>query len=371
MKSSRFVGMDVHEATTSICIRNCGGEIVDERVIPTTARAFRSLIPGRRARWAVAFEEGPLAQWLYELLHGRVGRVVVCNPRYNRLIRAGGKSDRIDAAKLSELLRLRAPRSVTHFGKRHAITELVHHYEALVSDSSRIMQRIRAAYRHAGVAASGMTVYSVRQRRAWLRKIRSPHTKTRLKALYEQLDATTRLRDEARCAMVVQASGYESFAFLCSLPYVGDVRAAQLVALVAIRSFPSRRHLWSYAGFAVIVHSSGDHVVNGSGDVRSRPAHARGLTRNYNPRLKRVLKDIALGMSLGRGPLRAIFDAHVARGLSVPVARVALARRVAAIIFALLRDQVSFDPALLRSADPYPGTGSEQPRSLSPIEVRA
>ncbi|HJQ36228.1 MAG TPA: transposase [Thermoanaerobaculia bacterium] len=368
----RFVGMDVHEATTSICIRDRDGLTVDELVIPTTARAFRKLFPRRRSRWAVTFEEGPLAQWLYELLHARVGSVVVCNPRYNRLIRAGGKSDRIDAAKLAELLRLGALRPVTHSRKRHAITELVHHYEALVSDSSRIMHRIRAAYRHAGVPTSGMTVYSVRQRRVWLRKVRWPHTKARLKALYEQLDATTRLRDEARCGMVVEASRYESFALLRSLPYVGDVRAAQLVALVAIRNFPSRRHLWSYAGFAVVVHSSGDHAVSGAGDVRSRPVHARGLTRNYNPRLKRVLKDIALGVSLGRGPLRAIFDAHVGRGLSIPVARVAVARRVAAILFALLRDRVSFDPTLLRSsADSFPGTGSEQPRSLSPIEARA
>ena len=371
MKASRFVGMDVHEATTSICIRDRDGRIIDERVIATTAQAFRKFIPRRRSRWAVTFEEGPLAQWLYELLHARVGFIVVCNPRYNRLIRVGDKNDRIDAAKLAELLRLGALRSVVHSEKRHPIAELVHHYDALIGDSSRVMHRIRAAYRHAGIPANGMTVYSVRQRRAWLRRIRSPQTKARLKALYEQLDATTRLRDEARCAMVVEGSLHQAFALLRSLPYVGDVRAAQLVALVAIRRFPSRRHICSYAGFAVVVHSSGDHTVDDAGNLRSRPTLTRGLTRSYNPRLKAVLKDIALGISLGRGPLRAVFDAYVRRGLSIPVARVALARRIVSIIFALLRDRVPFNPALLRSFDQFPGDGSEQQKKPLPFEARA
>jgi len=34
-----------------------------------------------------------------------VSEVVVCDPRHNRLLQSGNKSDRVDAQKLAELLR--------------------------------------------------------------------------------------------------------------------------------------------------------------------------------------------------------------------------------------------------------------------------
>lgn len=341
---SRFVGMDVHEATTSICIRDRRGNILQEIIIPTTASALRRFFPRHRKRWAVTFEEGPLAQWLYELLAGRVAQLVVCNPRYNRLIRDGSKSDRIDAAKLSELLRVGGLRPVRHTLKPEPITEMAKHYEALVGDSLRIMLRIRAAYRRTGVPASGMGIYAARNRKTWLRRVQAAFSNERIRALYEQLDATVRLRDAARCAMVCEAARHHAYELFRSIPYVGEVRAAQLVALVGVRSYPSRRHLWSYGGLAVVVRSSSDHSAVDAPKGRNT---VRGLTRNYNPRLKRVLKDIALAASLGRGPLRSVFDSHIARGLTPRIARVALARRIASIIFALLRDRVPFDSARL------------------------
>jgi transposase len=54
----------------------------------------------------VTFEEGTWAAWLYDLLKAHVAKLVVCNPRKNALLQDGNKSDRIDARKLAELLRL-------------------------------------------------------------------------------------------------------------------------------------------------------------------------------------------------------------------------------------------------------------------------
>ena len=53
----------------------------------------------------VTFEEGTWAAWLYDLLKPHVTELVVCNPRKNALLKQGSKSDRIDARKLTELLR--------------------------------------------------------------------------------------------------------------------------------------------------------------------------------------------------------------------------------------------------------------------------
>jgi transposase len=66
----------------------------------------------------VTFEEGTLSQWIYDQLAPRVARVIVCDPRHNRLLAAGNKSDSIDADKLSDLLRLGALHSVYHEAAR-------------------------------------------------------------------------------------------------------------------------------------------------------------------------------------------------------------------------------------------------------------
>jgi hypothetical protein len=49
----------------------------------------------------VAFEEGPQAQWLHDLLRPLVERVVVCDRRGER---RGNKADVIDADLLSQRL---------------------------------------------------------------------------------------------------------------------------------------------------------------------------------------------------------------------------------------------------------------------------
>ena len=60
---------------------------------------------GLRGSLWVAFEEGTSAAWLYDLLKPHVTKVIVCDPRKNSLLKAGNKNDRVDARKLSDLLR--------------------------------------------------------------------------------------------------------------------------------------------------------------------------------------------------------------------------------------------------------------------------
>jgi transposase len=62
----------------------------------------------------VTLEEGTCAAWLHDLLKPHVTQVLVCDPRKNALIKAGNKSDRIDARKLADLLYLKQLNPVYH-----------------------------------------------------------------------------------------------------------------------------------------------------------------------------------------------------------------------------------------------------------------
>jgi hypothetical protein len=62
----------------------------------------------------VNFEEVTSAAWLYHLLKPHVTKALVCDPRKDALLKAGNKNDRVDARKLSNLLRLGLPTPMYH-----------------------------------------------------------------------------------------------------------------------------------------------------------------------------------------------------------------------------------------------------------------
>jgi hypothetical protein len=62
----------------------------------------------------VTFEEGTQAAWLCEIVKPVAVKVIVCNPRMNKLLMVGKKADRVDAHKLAELLRCGQLKPVYH-----------------------------------------------------------------------------------------------------------------------------------------------------------------------------------------------------------------------------------------------------------------
>src|ERR1700745_2193295 len=106
MTSTKYIGMDVHKESISIAVMNASGKIVMECVIETKASMILQFFDGLRGDLQVTFEEGTSAAWLYDLLKPHVTKLVVCDPRKNKSMREGNQSDKIDARRLAELLRL-------------------------------------------------------------------------------------------------------------------------------------------------------------------------------------------------------------------------------------------------------------------------
>src|ERR1035438_3279798 len=130
------IGLDVHQATISAAVRDSIGSLVMEATLETKAETILQFMHGLRGSLHVTFEEGTSAAWLYDLIQPHVTEVVVCNPRQNALLNAGNKSDRIDARKLAELLRMGQLKSVYH-GEQgvRALKELVRSYLTISKDT--------------------------------------------------------------------------------------------------------------------------------------------------------------------------------------------------------------------------------------------
>ena len=138
MNDAKYIGLDVHQATISVAVLDSAGKLVMEAILETKAEAILQLIHGLRGSLHVTFEEGTCAAWLYDLLKPHVTQVLVCDPRKNALIKAGNKSDHIDARKLADLLYLNKLNPVYHgeTGIR-ALKEVARSYLALTRDTTR------------------------------------------------------------------------------------------------------------------------------------------------------------------------------------------------------------------------------------------
>ena len=100
MKRDKYMGMDVHQATTVVAVIDAERKIVLEAIVATAAAPIRRLIESISGPMHLTFEETTQAEWLYELLQGFVTEVVVCDPRRNKLLAEGveGRQSRCSEA---------------------------------------------------------------------------------------------------------------------------------------------------------------------------------------------------------------------------------------------------------------------------------
>src|ERR1700751_3031137 len=169
-----------------------------ESILETKASTILDFLAGLRGTLSLTCEEGTWAAWLYDLLKPHVAHLIVCNPRKNALLKHGNKSDKIDARKLADLLRLNDLETVYHgeTGVR-MLRELARSYLTIVKDLSRVMNRLKAMYRSWAIPCAGRDVYYTPHRHQWLEKIREAGPRHRAEHLDLHLSRRQLLRQHS------------------------------------------------------------------------------------------------------------------------------------------------------------------------------
>jgi len=350
MTDVKYIGMDVHQASISIAVLDGGGALLMQSTIRTQACTLREFLRGLEGTLYVTFEEGTWSAWLYDLLSLHVTQAIACDPRHNAWLKSGNKSDKIDARRLAELLRAGMLKPVYH-GQRnaHRLKELSRSYLTLVHDSPRVMNRIKAIYRSQGIRCAGQRVYSLRYRVNWLEQLREPGLRQRAALLYQQLDGVQTLRKQARRALLAASRKHPAHRLLLSVPGLGLIRVALLLALMQTpHRFRSKRQLWAYAGLALVTRTSADYrLVHGSLERSRKPIAIRGLNQNHNHDLKEIFKSAALRACRLPGPWRDSFTQRVEQGMKPELARLTMARKLAALTLVLWKKGEPYNPEKL------------------------
>ena len=299
----------------------------------------------------MTFEEGTCAAWLYDLLKPHVARLVVCNPRKNALLKDGNKNDRIDARKLAELLRGNHLKAVYHgeTGVR-TLRELARSYLTTVKDLTRVMSRLKAVYRSWAIPCGGRDVYYSRHRAEWLAKLKHAGVRRRAEQLYQHLDLLQGLRQQVRRELLAESRKHPITARLRQIPCVGPIRSALLVALLQTpHRFRTKRQLWAYSGLALEIRTSAEYRYE-QGQLRraKKLLSIRGLNKDHNHDLKGLFKAAATAASVRPGPFRDYYQALLIKGMKPAMARLTLARKIAAIALTLWKKGESFDAEKLK-----------------------
>ena len=172
----------------------------------------------------------------------------------------------------------------------------------------------------------------------------------RAELFYQQLDGLQVLRHTVRGELLAESRKHQAVKILRQIPFIGPLRAAQLVALMQTpHRFRSKRQLWTYSGLAVVTHDSAQYrYVDGQLQRSKKPQQIRGLNQNHNHAMKEIFKSAALSATRRAGPFQDFYAGLLAKGMKPELARLTLARKIAAITLTLWKKGECFDAGYVK-----------------------
>jgi transposase len=336
----RYIGLDVHRDSSTICVLSASGKRVKRAVVETNGEVLTGLIRDLRGKLYVCIEESTWSEWLHEILWPYTSELVV----YQAVWTPGAKSDAIDAYGLAEKLRLGQAGPGVFKSPRlyRSLREWARVYQALAVDTARAKNRLKSQFRRRGIQCLGTSVYNSRDRDGWLAQLPSA-MQSPARLFGQELDQLTGLKAEAEAALVEASHRVQISKILETAPGIGPIRTALLIATVMTpHRFRSKRQFWSYCGLAVVTRSSADWVSTPRGWIKAQVVQTRGLNRNHNPVLKGIFKSAAITaihQTKGGHPLREAYARLLDNGTRPPLAKLTIARKIAATVLAMWKKQ--------------------------------
>jgi transposase len=275
----------------------------------------------------LTYEECHLAQWLYVLLKDQVDELVVCNPVYLAK-KPGAKTDFRDALHLAQELRTGHLKPVHHeVSQWMELRVLVNNYLGLVEEIVRTKNRLKAVFRSEAIDTNETGFYTKKDRAKEL-----SHASARFVAesLYDQIASLESSKASYREHFKRNVSRFRPIRNLTSIPGIDTIRANVIAAIVCQPNrFRNKHQYWGYCMLVRHIQMSGGRIYG------NKRFHGRAS-----------LRDLYIGAAESAlrtdTKLRTYYEALRARGTSHQDAKVALARKIAALSLSLLKNSDTY-----------------------------
>lgn len=340
----RYLGLDTHAVSGTFTVLSATGRQVRRDVVEMNGQALVGYLKQQPGRLHLCLEESEMAAWLCEILSPHVAELVVVHGEKHR----GPKSDALDSRALAERLRTRQIQHAIFKAPRQyaKLRELASVYELLTRDVVRAKNRLRSRFRRRGISCTGAEIYRAESRREKLRLLPAA-MRSAVELLGAELEMATELRAQAEEAMVEESHRHKISRVLETLPGLGPVRVAQILPIVVTPfRFRTKRQFWAYCGFAIVTRSTNDWIRVDGKWVKDQVAQTRGLNTRRNRILKMVFKGAATTVIAHAKPngFREAYDRLCAQGTKPSLAKLTVARKLAATTLAMWKTQEVYDP---------------------------
>jgi transposase len=335
-----IIGLDLHKRESQLCREDEQGTIREQRIV-TTRERFTAVL-GNRPRARILLEATTESEWVARHLEALGHEVIVADPNYapmyaNRARRS--KTDKRDARTLLEACRVGAYRPAHRLSEaqRHVRAELAVR-DTLVRSRSRCIALAKTLVRRDGFRVPTSTPARVA---AHLRALPvGPLLARELAPLLTLLASLTTEIDAGTARIALLVADDPVVQRLMTVPGVGVITAAAFVATVDdVQRFRCAHELEAYLGLVPSERSSGE---------KRRLGH---ITKAGNSRMRWLLVEAAWCILRNRGAETAALRAWalpIAQRRGKRIAAVALARRLAGILFALWRDAKPYEASQIR-----------------------
>lgn len=339
-----IIGLDLHKRESQLAIKAEDSTITDRRIV--TSRARFTAVLGGRPRARILLEASTESEWVARHLESLGHDVIVADPNYapmyaNRSRRT--KTDKRDARTLLDACATGAYRPAYRLSeaRRHVRAELAVR-DALVRTRTRYIALAKALVRRDGLRVPTSASAWVPARIAALDL--SPALTTELAPLFAVYASLNEQIAAADRRIATVAASDPVVARLATAPGVGPVTASAFVATIDdITRFRSAHDLEAYLGVVPRERSSGEKRQLGR------------ITKAGNGRMRWLLVEagwqILRSKSAETAALRA-WTRTIAQRRGKRIAVVALARRLAGILYAMWRDGVPYDAQRIRPLAP-------------------
>jgi transposase len=361
--STLFIGLDVHKETIAVAYvgEEREAEVISLGTIGTRQKDIDALVRKLQSKGKqlhFVYEAGPCGYWLYrDLTKKKLTCWVVAPSQIPKKAGDRVKTDRRDAVQLARLLRSGdlSPVYIPSV-EDEAIRDVVRAREDVLKDLKAAKVRLKAFLLRQDIRYEGRANWTAAHLR-WLANVVCPTPAQQIvfqeyvRAVSEQTERLQRLEAERqplvqtwRWAPVVEA--------IQALRGVQFIAAVTLIAeLGDLTRFETPRQLMSYLGLVPSEHSSGERRRQGSitktGNSHARRVLVEGawayrypakVSRHLQLRLERVPKVIQDISWKAQVRLCKRYRRLVARGKNVNQVVVAIAREMAAFVWAIARE---------------------------------
>ncbi|HUI74153.1 MAG TPA: IS110 family transposase [Terriglobales bacterium] len=338
----RFVGCDVHKRTAVFTILLEDGTLFASYTVPVTREALPAFAERQLTRQDRLAMEATTNTWAVAgVLRPFVKEIIVSNPLKVRAIaEAKIKTDKVDSRVLAELLRCSyLPVVWQPDAETQRLRRLTHRRAALVSDRTRLKNRLHSILHHGLIPLPEFDLFSKRGI-AWLRESPLPEEERQARDSDLRLLEQTELEiAELEQRLVREAWQDEKVRLVMSIPGI-DYTVAQtcLAAIGDVARFANGKKLAAYLGLNPSTRQSGPHCYHGP------------ITKQGNAHARWLLVQAAQHLGQYRGPLGQTMRRIIQRK-NRSVAVVACARKLAVLLWHVLTSGEPFRYALPKSLE--------------------